>query len=251
MENNLPAHYRDEMFCVRAYESGINNAVTLPAYCNYLQEIAGNHAQALGLGIRELQETGHTWMLARLHLLVDGYAPWRGNVQVRTWPAGMRGRLTALRDFAARDDAGTPLLRGVSEWLYVDLLSQRVARLPPAFAALAPEGTPRAGVPETAGRIPEFAVPEWTAAVTVRHSDHDFNRHVNNAHYVEWALECLPDAWREARRVCELDITYRTAARWGDTVLSEAVREGESVVLHRIRRAADQTVLASARTVWR
>ena len=84
----------------------------------------------------------------------------------------------------------------------------------------------------------------------MRHSDHDFNNHVNNAHYVEWALECLPETWGASRRVRELDISYRAAATWGDTVISEAVRESGDVLLHRIRRASDNAVLATARTVW-
>ena len=245
-----PLHFLDEAFCVRAYESGVNNEVTLPAYCNYLQEIAGNHARTLGLGIHELQDAGFTWMLARLHLVVEGYAAWRETVRIRTWPAGLHGRLTAIRDFVAKRDDGTTLLKGVSEWLYVDLSSRRIVRLPQAFAALAPEGTPQVVLPEK-GKIPDLAEVAWSTSLTVRHSDHDFNRHVNNAHYVEWALECLPDEWRENRRVCELDVVYRTAAAWGDTVISEAANESDSVVLHRIRRLSDDMVLATARTVWR
>jgi len=250
MGESLPRHYRDETFCVRAYESGVNNQVTLPAYCNYLQEIAGNHARTLGLGIHELQDAGFTWMLARLHLVIGAYAVWRENVNIRTWPAGLRGRLTAIRDFEARDDAGRVLLRGVSEWLYVDLSTLKIVRLPQAFAGLAPEGTPQVEVPEAPGKIPDFAEADWSAALTVRHSDHDFNNHVNNAHYVEWALECLPAEWSGQRNVCELDISYRAAAKWGDTILSEAAREDGPALLHRIRRASDNAVLATARTVW-
>ncbi len=251
MDEPLPRHYGDERFCVRAYESGVDNRVTLPAYCNYLQEIAGNHARELGLGIQELQGEGFTWMLSRLRLEVEDYAAWRGEVRIRTWPAGVRGRLTAMRDFIARDEHGRLLLRGVSEWLYVELATLKVARLPGAFAALAPEGTPRAGLPEAAGKIPEFGDAEWSTALTVRHSDHDFNRHVNNAHYVEWALECLPDAWCEGRGVRGLDILFRAAARWGDTVVSEAARVDGTVLAHRILRASDGAVLATARTDWR
>ena len=251
MAETQPLHFHDETFCVRAYESGVNNRVTLPSYCNYLQEVAGNHARALGLGIRELQSAGFTWMLSRLHLVITSYAAWRELVNIRTWPSGMRGRLTATRDFRVRGDSGETLLLGVSEWLYVELGTLKIVRLPPAFAALAPEGTPQVDVPEAAGKIPDFAAAEWSATLTVRHSDHDFNNHVNNAHYVEWALECLPDGWNAARRVCELDIAYRAAATWGDTVISEAMREKDGVLLHRIRRASDQTVLATARTVWR
>lgn len=246
----LPLHYRDETFCVRAYESGVNNRVTLPAYCNYLQEIAGNHARTLGLGIYELQGVGFTWMLERLRLSIEAYAAWRENVTVRTWPAGTRGRLTAVRDFVARGDSGEVLLRGVSDWLYVDVAAQKVARLPPAFAALAPEGTPQVEVGPARGRIPDFTAPEWSVALGVRQSDYDFNNHVNNAHYVEWALECLPEEWSGARRVCELDISFRAAAKLGDTVVSEAAQESETALLHRIRRQSDSVVLAIARTVW-
>ena len=246
-----PLHIREETFCVRAYESGEDNRVTLPAYCNYLQEIAGNHARELGLGIQELQSAGFTWMLSRLHLAIDAYAAWRDAVRVRTWPAGLRGRLVAVRDFRVSDGTGALLLRGVSEWLYVDVASLRIERLPSAFSALAPEGTPQVEMPETFAKVPDFDDAEWSCALTVRHSDHDFNNHVNNAHYVEWALECLPEAWRKTRRIVELDVLYREAARWGDTILSEAVREGEAGLLHRICRASDSAVLATARTVWR
>lgn len=249
MEAPQPLHYRDETFCVRAYESGVNNHVTIQAYCNYLQEIAGNHAHTLGLGIEELQGAGFTWMLARLRLAIHACASWRENVHIRTWPAGTHGRLTALRHFFAQDDAGVNLLLGVSEWLYVDLGTLKIARLPQAFAALAPEGTPQVAMP-AAEKIHDFAEAEWSAALTVRHSDHDFNNHVNNAHYVEWALECLPDDWRATRQVRELDIVFRIAAHWGDTVMSEAVRENGDTLLHRIRRTADGAVLAQARTTW-
>lgn len=249
IDEALPLHYRDETFCVRAYESGVNNRVTLPAYCNYLQEIAGNHARELGLGIHELQDAGFTWMLERLSLSIRGYAAWREKVNIRTWPAGLRGRLSAVRDFVARSDSGSVLLQGASVWLYVDLNTRRIARLPEAFAALAPEGTPRVAV-ETKGKIPEFGEQEWSVVQTVRHSDYDFNDHVNNAHYVEWALECLPAAWRASRQVCGLDICFRAEAKWGDTVVSEAAREGDAALLHLIRRQSDLAVLATARTVW-
>ncbi|MDX9867358.1 MAG: thioesterase [Kiritimatiellia bacterium] len=251
MNAPLPLHTRDETFCVRAYECDVRNCVTLPSCCNYLQEIAGNHARDLGLGIQTLQEAGFTWMLARLRLAVSRYAAWRKTLRIRTWPAGTRGRVTALRDFVCRDEAGALLLEGVSEWLYVDLAANRIVRLPPAFAALAPEGTPRVALPPAPEPPAPEPAAEWSATLTVRRSDHDFNNHVNNAHYVAWALECLPDDWTGTRQVGELDIAYKSAAAWGDTILSEAARAGEDTVLHRIRRLSDRTLLASARTVWR
>lgn len=50
----------------------------------------------------------------------------------------------------------------------------------------------------------------------------------------------------------ELDIAFRAAARWGDTVTAEAAHDaGDSdALLHRIRRDADGALLAQARTIW-
>ena len=245
-----PLHYYDDIFLVRAYESGTDNRATLPAYCNYIQEAAGKHATRLGLGIHDLQQANRTWMLGHLHLLVHRYAAWQEAVHVRTWPAGTRGKLTALRDYLATDSDGRPLLQGVSEWLYVDTATRRLVRLPEAFAALAPEGTPRSGVPDPDGKIPDLERPEWSCALTVRRSDHDFNNHVNNVHYVEWGLECLPAGLLATRQIRRLDITYKAEALCGDTVLCEAAPLSGTVILHRIRRPADNATLATLRTEW-
>jgi acyl-ACP thioesterase len=247
---NTPLHFFDETFLVRAYESGVNNRVTLPSYCNYLQEVAGKHATRLGLGIHELQQENVTWMLGHLHLLIHRYAAWQEEIHVRTWPAGMRGRLTAQRDFLVTDSSGQLILQGVSEWLYVDLATRRPTRLPEAFAALAPEGTPRSGVPDLEGKIPDFENPEWSCALTVRQSDHDFNDHVNNVHYVEWGLECLPEDLLKTKQVKRLDISFKSAARFGDTVMCEAASQSDNLILHRLRRASDNATLAVMRTEW-
>ena len=248
---NTPLHFLDDTFLVRAYESGVNNRVTLPGYCNYLQDVAGEHATRLGLGIHDLQQANRTWMLGHLHLLIHRYAAWQETVYVRTWPAGVRGKLAAQRDFLVTDRNGQLLLQGVSEWLYVDLATHRLSRLPEAFSALAPEGTPRSGVPELDGKIPDVENPEWSCALTVRRSDHDFNNHVNNVHYVEWGLECLPEDLLNTRQVRRLDISFKGEALQGDTVLCEATPLSRDVILHRIRRAADLSILATLRTEWR
>lgn len=251
---DAPLHLSEETFRVRALDSGPDGRATLPALCNYLQEIAGGHAGALGLGILSLQGHGRTWMLARLRMEIPRLARWRENVTIRTWPSGTRGRLTALRDFEAFDDAGAPLLRASSEWLYVDVLSMKILRLPPGVDALAPEGTPRAALPEEPPAPAPGAWPgaAWACDFPVRRGDQDFNRHVNNARYAEWALEPLPEEWMESRIVRSLDIRFRRAARRGDTVRCEAAPDPADprALLHRILRLPGQTLLAQARTSW-
>lgn len=235
----------DETFIVRSYESGVTNHVTLPTLCNYMQEIAGLSADSLGWGILKLQETKCTWMLSRLHIRVSRYVPWGGSVKLRTWPSGMKGRLVATRCFQAMDDSGNEVLQAHSEWLYVDMCGQKIVRLPESFAGLVPQGTPDIQFENIGGKFAKLDEVASGTEVRVRHSDLDFNDHVNNVHYVEWMLESMPPN----QGPIEMDIVYRSAAKAGDLLVAERTSEGNRT-LHQIRRPEDNIVLATAAMAW-
>ena len=244
----------DVAFTVRSYEAGIANHVTLPTLCNYMQEAAGINAARLGWGIRALQEEGRTWMLARLRVRVRRYVPWGTTVTVRTWPSGTKGRLVAKRCFLGLDDGGAELFRASSEWLYVDLRSQKIAKLPETFGDLVPPGTPDFELPDIGGKFAHLPQVDGSADVLTRHSDLDFNDHVNNVHYVEWMLEAvggrgataLPGT--EGDSPAEMDIVFRQAAKAGESVVSEFCVCGAKT-LHAIRRRSDDALLATAAMV--
>ena len=240
----------DVVFTVRSYEAGIGNHVTLPTLCNYMQEAAGISAARLGWGIQALQAEGLTWMLSRLRVSVSRYVPWGTTVTVRTWPSGTKGRLIAKRCFLGLDDGGAELFRASSEWLYVDLRSQKIVKLPETFGDLVPPGTPDFELPDIGGKFAHLPSAEGSAEILTRHGDLDFNDHVNNVHYVEWMLEAdaqerVPPA---SSSPAELDIVFRQAAKAGESLASEfCTADGKT--LHAIRRRSDDALLATAAMV--
>ena len=240
-----PAVFLDERFRVRSYESGVANHVSLATLCNYLQESAGLSADRMGWGIQKLQSEGLTWMLSRLYVKISRYVPWGTELTVRTWPSGMKGRLLATRCFQAADCLGGEVLQAYSEWLYVDMQSQKIVKLPEEFAGLVPEGTPAVAFNDLGGKSVKLSEVTTSAEVRVRQSDLDFNDHVNNVHYVEWMLESLPGRTGPS----EIDIVFRSAAKAGDVLVSECVCEGTKS-FHQIRRVSDGQVLATAAMVW-
>jgi acyl-ACP thioesterase len=224
--------------------------MSLPSLCNYLQEIAGIHADKLGVGIHLLQSEGVTWMLSRLRLEIGCDVPWGDELKIRTWPSGTRGRLTATRDFIGEDRQGGEVFRGVSEWMTVNLAERRLVRLPDDFASLAPEGTPKLDLSESGGKFAALGATHGRSRILVRRSDHDFNDHVNNVHYVEWALESVPEEYRR-RSVSRLDIVFRQEAKVGDELESCCEIVAEGLLRHTISRVSDGALLASAETGWR
>ena len=237
-----------EPFSVRVFEIGADGRVGPAMLCDFLQETAGNHARHLGFDIAALQREGRTWMLSRMRLKLVRQPEWHEALSVETWPAGLRGRLIAMRAYRMHDAQGALLLEGLSDWLYVDVATRRICRVPERLTQFVPEDRP---VPQPdERRVPELEAPAWSVELPVRHSDLDINQHVNNVRYVEWLFEPLPPEFPAGRHVIELDILYRQAAEHGDVAVSQAAPEGEDALLHRIVRRRDGAVLALARTRW-
>ena len=243
----------EQDFPVRGYESGVDNHVTLPTVCNFLQEIAGNHAERLGFGIREMQaRDGTSWMLSRLHVNVGRFVSWGDVLHLKSWPSGIRGRLVATRDFLGCDREGAEVLQAVSEWLIVDLKALRIVKPGEDFKALSAGEVPRVPLAATdgGGKFAARGKVDGVSRILVRRSDHDFNDHVNNVHYVEWALEAVPETFR-GRQPHGLDVVFRQAAHAGDELESRVeIVDGETL-RHAIVRPADNVLLATAETKWR
>ncbi len=237
-----------EVFVVRANETDMGGCVTVPALCNYLQELAGVHACNLGVGIDQMQAEGTTWMMSGLHLTFTRFPQWREALTITTWPSSCRGRLLTTRDFLVHDASENLILAGISEWLMIDRRSHKITRLPAELQQWIASDGPRAPVPE-AEKLVELQEPRWSAAIVVKRSHIDLNNHANNVHYVSWLLEPLPEAYA-GRAMRRLDISYRAAALQGDALVSEVEPCDQNQLLHRIRRVGDGSLITLARTTW-
>ena len=99
------------------------------------------------------------------------------------------------------------------------------------------------------GKFAALGRVDAAARILVRRSDHDFNDHVNNVHYVEWALEAAPEAFR-GKLPYGLDIVFRQAAHAGDELESRVEVADDATLRHAIVRPSDGTLLATAETKW-
>jgi medium-chain acyl-[acyl-carrier-protein] hydrolase len=237
-----------EQFRVRAYEAGPDGRVTVQTVCNYLQEVAGNHARELGLATDQLIGQGLAWVLGRLQVRVDRYPFWWQEIGVETWPSAVDG-MTAQRDFLLTDDSGRPVGAATSTWLIIDLEKRRAIRMPDFVHALPrPEREPA-----LEHRPPQPLAPaeaEVERRFTVRMSDLDMNRHVNNVRFIEWALEAVPEDVRAGRALRWFDVLFRAESNYGDEVVSACGRLPDGRLAHRVSRASDDRELALLTTEW-
>lgn len=215
----------------------------------YMQVASNVSADSLGFGIAELLKRNYSWMVARMSFCFDDLPKVGDEVVSKTWPAGIKGHLICLRDYELYV-GGRRILRATSEWVMVDMVRRKIARLLPEFVdRLDFKDIPRSGVEPAEKMDFEDGRQAFRAEVGVRRSDLDINGHVNNIHYLDWLFECLPPE-AAGRRIARIDIDYRAEAREGDVVASEAQVVGDATI-HRLTRASDGSLLTSAACHWR
>lgn len=182
--------YHTEQFTIRANEVDTNGKLSLPAICNYFQEVAGNNAKDLNFDITDMMENNLTWVLHRMDINLKGKADWRDTVTVETWPAS-GDALRAYRNYRLLDDKGNEFGNCLSYWMVMNIETRRPTRIPKEV--LDTKLAERSHVCAVkSNRIRPFNESGSEKKIIVRKADMDMNNHVNNVRYIEWMLETIP-----------------------------------------------------------
>ena len=241
----------EESFQVRTYEADHHGLVRPVAILNYLQEVAGSHAEQLGFSVNALLSRGLTWIMSRSHVRFLCDAAVGDILRVRTWPSGRRG-LHAMREYEVFDGSARKVAAGTSSWVIVDIESKRPVRIEKVIPEYPP--TARRALEDDFAALPTLTAADHELPFRVRLGDLDINQHVNNVVYAGWALEAVPEEWQQTHRPAAIEIAYRSEAFFGDRVISrvQACADGDARgFLHQLVSGTDGRELTRLRTFWR
>jgi medium-chain acyl-[acyl-carrier-protein] hydrolase len=235
---------------IHTYETDVRGFVRPTALLNFLQDSAGEHAGALGWSVPDLLKKNMTWVLSRYHLRIYRYPSMGRRLEITTWPSGKSGYY-ATRDFDVADAEGQ-VLSATSSWMIIGLEKKQPIKIDAVIDV--PYAIDRRALDDPFASLP--AVEDRQAEVRFRvESAHlDWNRHVNNAVYVQWALEAVPKDILLKSRPAAIEVAYKAEAFYGEEVVSVVQRladaEGEPVFLHQILKASTGDELTRLRTRW-
>ena len=265
----MPDLLYSKEFSVHSYELDFEGRVRLTALLNFLQDAAGDHAARLGWSVTDLLKRNMTWVLSRYHVRVLRYPAWGERIGITTWPSGRHGYF-ALRDFEAADTEGNTVLVGTTSWMVLHLERKQPLKvddiLPTNYVL------DRRALPDDFSPLPVLGPADREIPFRVEMNHLDLNKHVNNAVYVQWALEAVPEGILSRRRPVDLEVSYRAEAFYGDTIQSRvgAVPPADSAAvplagpngispegaapasefIHQIVNAATGAELTRLRTRW-
>ena len=115
-----------------------DGVLLLPGVFKFLQEAAIKHADQFDAGTQAMVNRGESWVLNRMAAAIHRYPRYEEPVRVVTWSSGIR-TFKGYRDF--RVFCGDELVVAASSlWLYVNLQTKALVRVPEEIAARFPSG---------------------------------------------------------------------------------------------------------------
>jgi len=159
-----------------------------------LQEAASVASDEVGYGLKDIPRTGVHWVLTAWRLELKHRPEWRAGLRVETWPRLVEG-FVSNRNFLAYE-GGELAAEAASRWILVSAETGHPVRVGEAErAAYRLHMEERdvfggASLPHNGSTLPGAVA---TYETVVGRRDIDTNLHVNNLHYLDYAIEALPE----------------------------------------------------------
>lgn len=211
---------------VRYSECNHTGHLSIVGALNYLQDCSTFESAKLGFDVAPLAADASRWILGGWHLEVGELPLFGTPITISTWAHDVK-RTRCQRSFVARvsasdqKPAAEPFFTADSLWFVYNPTTGHIERLPESINAYsqdaAPLSHPIPAAPRKLDEAPFSASLTSSFSYLVRERDLDANGHVNNAQYLQVALDALEDAGYAVAQTA-IDIVYLQMAFVGDTI---------------------------------
>lgn len=245
---------------------------------NFLQDAASEHAAQMGVSGFDLARKNLGWVISRYHIEINHYPAWQESIHIKTFRFPYKN-LYEMREMtlcSSNDKTiQTKNIQAKVCWVMVNKHNGRPLRLSRFMESAMCE--PMCGStfetmykaiagskydnyhPESRYHFPDIEKPLKTdlqLPFKVRMHDLDLNGHVNNAIFVEWAVETVPEEVLSQYTPMTIDVIFHKESLYGDSIISrtDLCKHLELQTLltrHVIIRKKDLTELAYLNIKWR
>lgn len=209
---------------------GKDGKLNLSGILRIFENLGNRHSDLAGDSVFKYDGSSAAWVLTEWQIQVEDFPLYSDKIKVETWSEGLKSPLVANRNYAMYKN-GQLCVKGTTRWVLFDIKTQRLCKIE---KELLDKYQPEDKVIFENSKLEKIPVPESfqaEKALQMRRSDIDFNNHVHNLTYLDYALESLPEeAYKTAYK--NLRITYKTAIKEGEEIKGKyADVDGKKVVL--------------------
>ena len=213
-------------FRIASYQTDLTARIRPSAILEIMQEMAGAHAEMLGVGRKLLDPMNLAWVLTRVEVQMERMPVSGETISVETFPMPNR-RVFFPRYFIFRDADGKQIGCAGSMWVVLDVTSRKMAS-GAEITALMPDNrdlTAPMGMPATVEEVGGESVESLRVPV---YSDLDMNGHVNNTRYLDWCCNALGVETMKQHAMCRFAVNFNQEILPGQEVRTVLHRDGDA-----------------------
>lgn len=189
----MKQNYLERKYHLRTSDFDMRSRILPSSVLDLFQDVAGEHAKALGVGYYDLLPEHKCWMILRLRYEVIEQPKMFSSVIVKTWPVESK-RIEFDRDYVISDTEGNVLIKGTSAWAIIDVSDRQKPALVMAkdFDLGLDEYIADRALEGRFERLaPKFEADGEPFVTKSGYTDIDTNGHVNNIKYANFILNAL------------------------------------------------------------
>lgn len=182
----------------------------LSALVKMLENAGNKHSDIAKDNMVDSTNNGKAWILTDWFVELDEIPVYGDKIKAVTWSEPAVSIFTVPRNFLIYDN-DKQIGKATTRWAILDLNTLRPSKIEPSIIAqYEPEDKKVFEDP----KLPKIAIPDHfdiEKEIQIRRSDIDYNNHVHNLVYIDYAMDTLPKEIYENRNFKHLHITYRLA----------------------------------------
>lgn len=183
---------------------------------SYMQQIAADHASDLDFNFyKNAGDPQFYWIISKVKYVMTSYLEWEEEMEMETYPGGY-DKLFAVRLFDIYSQAGQKIGYIIGYYILMDAERMRPVRIKGNTGALSILDFPYEG--EKLQKIKLLGEQLKVETRKAYYSEMDLNGHMNNSHYVKWAVDMLPFECFATHQVKCLEINYNASIEQGTEV---------------------------------
>lgn len=225
----------------------------LPVLAALLQDIAMRHDLIINKTLFDSDDTLYLFALLRSNLTIHTMPRWRDEISVSTWlhPLEQESRFL-YRSFIFYNNLGEEIGYCTITAFYIDLVERKAKELPVEVKLFPTLDRSISTAANSRIKRPKSVVNEVSATVLPDHID--MYDHVNNNHYLCWAIDFTPIDIQLEYYCCAAETQFRMELQEGQEFLCKTeINETENglTALHQIVHESDSKEISRLITLWK
>lgn len=222
---------------VRYSETDEKLQLSIAALINYFQDAATFDSEEGTCNMEYLRARKLAWLLTSWQVEVERLPMFGENIVIRTIPYEFKGFM-GLRNCTLEDEEGNVIVKANSIWTLTDMEKLRIVKPSQEILDAYTIGE-RIDMNYKGRKIILEGEAEKMDELLIAQHQIDSNGHMNNAQYVNIAMNYVP----KGEQIAEFRVEYKTAAYCGDIMLPVVYRK-DQVIQVQLLNAKDESTFA-------